>query len=172
MNDIETELFEQELRRQRPAPAPEELLQKLCRIEPKGTVEPKPTTWWSGFAVLLHAPWLRAGMAGVAVLIVGLLLLSLRQPLGENSDMGRASVAVPPQIEATAVLAVPPDEVEIDRRLIASYVAIAELPNQGPVRFRCEEWHDRVTVRDPISGVDIERLTPRYEIVPVSFEVY
>jgi hypothetical protein len=65
-----------------------------------------------------------------------------------------------------------PDEVEIDRQLVALFDAVAQLPSGQPVRFRCREWSDEVVLRDPAGGIVIERRTPRLEVVPVRLEVY
>jgi hypothetical protein len=64
------------------------------------------------------------------------------------------------------------DEVVIDRKLLASFDTVANLPDGEPVRFRCREWVDAVTLRDSGRGVEVEQRTPRLEVVPVSFETY
>ena len=64
------------------------------------------------------------------------------------------------------------DKVEIDRQLVADFDAIARLPSGEPVRFRCQQWMDKVWLRDSAAGLVIERTTPRLEIVPVRFETY
>ena len=64
------------------------------------------------------------------------------------------------------------DKVEIDRQLVAGFDAIARLPSGEPIRFRCQQWMDKVRLRDSGAGLVIERTTPRLEIVPVRFETY
>jgi hypothetical protein len=64
------------------------------------------------------------------------------------------------------------DKVEIDRQLVADFDAVARLPGGEPVRFRCQQWMDKVRLRDTAAGLVIERTTPRLEIVPVRFETY
>ena len=64
------------------------------------------------------------------------------------------------------------DKLEIDRHLIARFDAIGHLPNGQPVRFRCAQWLDNVSVRDSATGLLIERTAPRLEIVPIGFEAY
>ena len=65
-----------------------------------------------------------------------------------------------------------PDEVEIDRQLVALFDTVAQLPSGEPVRFRCRQWSDKVVFRDPARGLVIERRTPRLEVVPVSLETF
>jgi hypothetical protein len=64
------------------------------------------------------------------------------------------------------------DDVQIDRRLVASFDAVARLPDGAPLRVRCREWTDKVMVVDSASGVVIEQTEPRLEVVPVNFEIY
>ncbi|HLH55534.1 MAG TPA: hypothetical protein VKY92_18180 [Verrucomicrobiae bacterium] len=64
------------------------------------------------------------------------------------------------------------DHVEIDRQWITNFDAIANLPDGEPVRFRCEQWMDKVRVRDSSAGLVLERSTPRLEIVPVKLDIY
>jgi hypothetical protein len=80
-----------------------------------------------------------------------------------------------PRGQTFAVFAKPTlktDDVEIDRRLVAAYDAVAQLPGGEPVRFHCREWADNVVLRDQVRGVVIEQRTPRMEIVPVRIETY
>jgi hypothetical protein len=62
--------------------------------------------------------------------------------------------------------------IEFDRRFVASFDAVGQLPDGQPVRFHVREWSDGVVVTDPASGLVIERNTPRLEVVPVSFDTY
>lgn len=80
-----------------------------------------------------------------------------------------------PRGQTFAVFAKPTskaDDVEIDRRLVAAYDAVAQLPDGQPVRFHCREWADNVVLRDPVRGLVIEQRMPRMEIVPVRIETY
>jgi DNA-directed RNA polymerase specialized sigma24 family protein len=74
--------------------------------------------------------------------------------------------------EMAALPVLEADDVEIDRRLITAFEAVATLPTGEPVRFRCSEWSDEVVLRDRARGVVIEQRTPRFEVVPVRFETY
>ena len=62
------------------------------------------------------------------------------------------------------------DKVEIDRQLVADFDAVGKLPSGEPVRFRCQQWMEKVWLRDTAKGVVIEQTTPRLEIVPIRFE--
>jgi hypothetical protein len=64
------------------------------------------------------------------------------------------------------------DNLEIDRQLIADFDAVGQLPNGDPVRFRCQQWLDKVWLRDSVAGLVIERTVPRLEIIPVHMETY
>jgi hypothetical protein len=64
------------------------------------------------------------------------------------------------------------DRVEINRQLLANYDAVGRLPGGEPVRFRCAQWMDKVSVSDSAAGFRIERTIPRLEIVPIGFETY
>lgn len=64
------------------------------------------------------------------------------------------------------------NQVEVDQELVAAFDAIAQLPDGEPVRFRCREWNELVTLHDSARGVVIERQEPRFVIVPIRFETY
>ena len=62
--------------------------------------------------------------------------------------------------------------VQVDHSLLASFDAVAQMPDGEPVRFRCREWQDDLVVHDEANGVFIAQSTPRVEVVPVQFETY
>ena len=64
------------------------------------------------------------------------------------------------------------DNVEIVEQLVATFDAVAHLPDGAPVRFRCSEWFDDVVLRDSSRGILIQHRMPRLEVEPVSFETY
>ncbi len=147
--------FEKELLRHRPAAAPSELMAKLTVARPRSRpvlrhAEPVKSFW------PLLRQWL---IPATAVVVAGVLLWRFYP--GTNSDKRTA--------EAAPVKA---DEVQIDRELVASFDTVARLPGGEPVRFRCREWLDEVTVSDKERGLVIERRMPRLEVVPVRFETY
>jgi hypothetical protein len=64
------------------------------------------------------------------------------------------------------------DHVEIAQELLSSFDTLARLPGGEPVRFRCREWLDQVTLSDKTQGVVLQERTPRVEVVAVGFETY
>ena len=64
------------------------------------------------------------------------------------------------------------DDVQFEQNLVASFDAVAQMPNGDPVRFRCREWSDGMTLRDSSRGIVVEQRTPRLEVTPISFETY
>jgi hypothetical protein len=171
MND--EELFETELKRLKPARAPEELMGRLVAVGLARTnlVETRSGTSRERTLAKAGAPngfgWLRwlvpaTALAG-AVCLVALVL---------SRD---ATHAVKPSKDSVKISAVAPlkaDDVQIDRHLLASFDAVARLPDGAPLRVRCREWADKVVVVDSGNGVVIERTQPRLEVVPVNFEIY
>jgi len=187
MTGRDDELFEAELRKLTPAPPPPELTARLASEMPTGfglrqssgafgprnplpkrqrtgavqdaaapnRALPRPS-WWRLFG------WL-APAAAAAALIAALLLWRPSAPDG-RLHVKPATASLKPAPKA--------DEIEIDRRLVALFDAVAQLPSGEPVRFRCCEWADEVVVRDPARGIVIERRTPRLEVVPLRFETY
>ena len=164
MTGHEPELLEAELRRLKPAQPPEEFLARLVAARP-GLPAPRETRW-SAFSRcgdwwrLLR--WLAPGVAAVAA-FVALWAVRVADP-----TPGRQG----PTVAARAKGMLKADDVLIDRHLVATYDAVAQLPGGEPVRFRCREWADGVVWRDTARGVEIEQRTPRLEIVPVRFETY
>ncbi len=161
MNEQDNEWFEAELRRLKPAPLPDEFQSRLESALPQPPLpeavrqRPRvaPPAWW------LWLRWLApASVAGLVLLLV--------LAHGNRSKLGSSPIAA---AESPPMKA---DQVEIDRKLLASFDAVASLPDGEPVRFRCREWVDAVTLRDSDRGVEITHRTPRLEVVPVSFETY
>jgi hypothetical protein len=159
MNDPAHELFESELRRLAPAQPPAELMARLANVPRNctrpSTVNPQPL--WR-----LLARWLVP--AAAAAVLAATLLGWWAQPKAAHP---RVKAVSPPPKPASK-----PDEIEIDRQLVALFDTVAQLPNGEPVRFRCRQWTDEVTLRDPDHGLVIERRTPRLEVVPVSIETF
>jgi hypothetical protein len=162
MNDHESELFEVQLRRLRPARPPQELLTRLVGAQPVWSalcLAPSPQvrlagTWW------WRLRWLAttAATAGIAVWLAG----RLSRPVDK----------LPIQSGLASQPALGADNVEIDRQLVAAYDAVAKMPNGEPVRFRCREWMDEVVLRDSVRGIVIEQRSPHLEVIPVSFDTY
>jgi hypothetical protein len=64
------------------------------------------------------------------------------------------------------------DDVQIAQDLVSSFDTLAKLPGGEPVRFRCRQWVDKITLSDNTHGLVYEQRTPRVEIIPVGFETY
>lgn len=103
--------------------------------------------------------WLAPATVGVLALAV--LLWQLGR---DNHRPPPASVAAAPAFTA--------DQVEINRQLLDSFEAVANLPDGEPVRLRCQQWVDAVTLRDSVRGVEVVRRMPRLEVVPVGYATY
>jgi hypothetical protein len=167
MKEREDELFEAELGRLKPARLPAELQARLDArpllssqdLEAQAALTPAKTghVHWR-----LWLRWL-APSAGAAVLSLVLLVVISRSRQPRNTPAPPAWASVP-------TLKV--DQVEIDRQLLGSFDAVAEMPDGEPVRFRFQQWMDAVTLRDSVRGVEVVRRSPRIEVVPVSFASY
>ncbi len=160
---LETEQFEAELRRLRPAKPPEEFLARVGRPPELRVLRasrgprawPALGTWWR------RLQWLAP--AAAAIIIAAVLLA--RHQLGDHPNARQSYTGTSkPTIKA--------DQVEIDRELLAAFDAVATLPGGEPVRFRCRQWMDEVVLRDTATGIVIEQSTPRLEVVPIKFETY
>ncbi len=160
MKDREIEPFEAELRSLKPARPPEELIARLAEARPALPTpiqaDHRPWPWWR------IASWIAPATAGVA--LVAALLIGRLNPADNAVKTQPGATPTPPVFQA--------DNVEIDQQLVASFDAVAEMPDGAPVRFRCREWTDQVVLRDSAQGVVIERRVPRLEIEPVRFEVF
>jgi hypothetical protein len=160
----EHELMEVELRRLTPAEPPREFMVRLERLLPAAPASAKPARplisptsfWWQ------LARWLAPVTAGVVLIIAALVWL----PLKPATETGRSN----PKIAAKSALK--PDDVEIDRQLVAAYDAVAQMPDGEPVRFRCQQWMDDVVLRDAARGLRIEQRTPRFEVVALKQDTY
>jgi len=157
----EPELFESELRRLKPARLPGEFESRLRMQPPPSSREFEPQrrlqVWRSRWSSWLR--WLAPGMA----VVVGLLLVGSRLNRDGDPVPSKPAVSVP---------AFKADQVEIDRQLLGSFDAVADMPDGEPVRFRFQQWMEAVTLRDSVRGVEVVQRTPRIQVVPVSFATY
>jgi hypothetical protein len=163
MNEFEPELLETELQRLKPAPPPEEFMER-CADTFAAEVGHQNMTH-----VATHHPaalgrllrWLAPVTAAAAIATLFFIKPSTR------------STKVPaPGLPAQAGEAMKADDVEIIQELVATFDAVAHLPSGEPVRFRCSEWFDDVVLRDSTRGILIQHRVPRLEVEPVSFEIY
>ena len=161
MNDFDPDSFEAELRTLQPAQPDRESLRRIRAGLPGavciGRME-RPATFPLSTARLMR--WLLP--ASLAVAACAALLA--------GHWGGFQKPRQPAPIAATAPLKA--DHVEIDRQWLTDFDAIGTLPSGQPVRFRCEQWMEKVRIRDSSTGLVLERTAPRLEIVPVKLDVY
>ena len=161
MNEREHEVFEAELRRLKPARLPDEFESRLnapTRMPPREfETRQRAQVWRPDWSI-----WLR-WLAPVTALVVALLFV--------HSQLNRGRNSAPPTSAASAPT-LKADLVEIDRQLLGSFDAVANMPDGEPVRFRFLQWMDAITLRDSVRGVEVVQRTPRIEVVPVSFATY
>ncbi len=161
MNEQDLQSFEAELHSWKPAPAPPELVTRVEAALPNpASVQAQAVrrpTW--------HLPEFWRWFAPATALAAIALTFALVQ--WKHTQPGTPVATAQPAATKGGS-----DVVEIDRELVASYDAIAELSSGVPVRFHCQEWEDKFVFRDPLRGISIERRTPRLEVVPVSLEIY
>jgi len=161
MNERENELFEAELGRLKPARLPDEFESRL-NAQPLVPSRQFETRQRSPVWRLNWSLWPRWLVPATAAAVVLLVVVSQLSP-------GRKSA--PPTTEASAPM-LKADQVEIDRQLLGSFDAVANMPDGEPVRFRFQEWMDAVTVRDSVRGVEVVQRIPRIEVVPIRFATY
>lgn len=160
MNERENELFEGELRRLKPAKLGDDLLSRLAsRPAPCRQREVRQRFSADGRGWSQWLRWLAPAT------VSGLVLLFLIIGTDRNGRTKSPKASTPPRpLNA--------DQVEVDRRLLDSFDTVAELPDGEPVRFRCQQWMDAVTLRDSARGVEVVQQVPHIKVVPVSFAVY
>jgi hypothetical protein len=164
MNEFDHEQFEAELKALRPKGASEQTLDGIMtevRASRRIKIMRGPATSASAPASNFFR-WLipATALAVVATVIV----VHHRGDHSEDSEVKHISSAARVPLKA--------DKVEIDRQFVSNFDAVARLPTGEPVRFRCEQWTDKVRLRDSARGLMLERTTPRLEIVPVRYETY
>ncbi len=161
MNKPEQDLFEQELQRLRPAAPPAEVRHRLLAARPVA----RPRRQSHAPALSLASLILRWLIPATAVFVAAVLYWRLqRSQPAEPMLATNHSAELAPAVEA--------DHVQLEEKLLRSFDTVALLPGGEPVRFRCMEWMDELTLRDEQRGVTIEQRSPRVEVVPVRFETY
>jgi hypothetical protein len=162
-DDHDCELFEAEVHRLKPAMPLEDFMARLVEAQPLPLAERKSAHRpMQGDGLRWLFRWL-APIAAAAAVVVALLVWLLPW-LGNKLPIRLATSQSNPVLRA--------DNVEIDRRLVAAFDAVAQMPDGEPMRFRCFEWADEVVLRDSARGIVVEQRAPRLEAVPVSFETY
>jgi hypothetical protein len=161
----EQQEFEAALRRTRPVKLPEELRSRLLAAAPPIKARSAPP--WPALAVLGWLRVLRLALPAAAVVLIAAVVVwrsaSPSKPKAINSTSNSGMVATTP-LKA--------DEVKIDQELVSSFDTIARLPGGEPVRFRCNQWLDEITLSNKAQGLVLQERAPRLEIVTVGFETY
>jgi hypothetical protein len=155
--------LEEELQKLQPAAARQEFNSRLADSLPSSrTPGPSELGWLGGSRALLRLLLRVAVPAFAAVLLVALVIRQAHPPAktGNTPSAGTTGAALKA------------DDVEISQQFVATFDAVACLPDGEPMRFRCSQWIDDVEVRDSARGIVIQRQTPRVEIVPVGFDIY
>ena len=163
MTEHESENFERQLRRTRPARLPASFAARLLAAEPKPSAgvesaPPAPSTADYLRTLRRSLRWL---IPATAMAVAVMLAWQGSQPSAHRS-MG--SGAAPATMKA--------DDVKLDQRLVSSFDAVARLPGGEPVRFRCENWMDQVVLSDKSRGLVVENRKPRIEVVAMGYETY
>ena len=165
MTDPEQQEFEAALRRTRPVKLPEELRSRLLAAAPPKKARSAPP--WPALAVLGWLRVLRLALPAAAVVLIAAVVV------WRNASTSKPGVT--DQKSSTGMIAATPlkaDEVKIDEELVSSFDTVARLPGGEPVRFRCNQWLDEITLSNKAQGLVLQERTPRFEIVTVGFETY
>jgi hypothetical protein len=162
MNEFDPEQFEAELKTLRPASPPPLMLEHLEEKLPfRSRGLARYLLWRSVRREPGHWRWFTAAAGATAAVFLLFVLANDRPVSPDNRPRFTASRS-----------GFKADKVEIDRQLIANFDAVARLPSGEPIRFRCEQWTEKVRLRDSGAGLVLEQTSPRLQIVPVSLEVY
>jgi len=167
VTEHEQEGFEAQLRQVKPGGLPEEL---MVRLRTSVVSSPAATSRNSGQSrpspdFLQILKWLIPATA--AILITAVIWRNQQDVTGRsvsNTPSKGIAAAATPLLKA--------DNVQIGKELVSSFDAVAMLPGGEPVRFRCQQWMNKVVVDDEKQGLLVESRSPRFVVVPVGFETY
>ena len=160
MNDNDP--LEEELRRLRPAAAPEAFQRRLLGVvvgdpgRTRDTVAPadRPLAWLAS----LRLPWMAAWIAVPALALALAAAFLWHRPS-------------PPSPPTTAGFV--PDSITLSQEVLARYDGdIVQRPDGEVVRLICYDRVNRVILKDSRRGSVIEHREPQREIVPVHLDVY
>jgi len=165
VTDREQQEFEAALRGTRPVKLPEELRSRLLAAAPPKKARSAPP--WPALAVLGWLRVLRLALPAAAAVVIATVIV------WRNASPSKSTTTNPQS--RTGMVATTPlkaDEVKIDQELVSSFDTVARLPGGEPVRFRCNQWLDEITLSNKAQGLVLQERTPRLEIVTVGFETY
>jgi len=166
VTDREQQEFEARLRRTRPVKLPEELRSRLLAAAPPTKARSAPP--WPALAVLGWLRVLRLALPAAAAVVIATVIV------WRNASPSKSTATNNPQSRTGMVATAPlkADEVKIDQELVSSFDTVARLPGGEPVRFRCNQLLDEITLSNKAQGLVLQERTPRLEIVTVGFETY
>ena len=162
MTEHEQERFEACLRQLKPGKLPEGLVERIQAEVTSPAPSPITVPRAPGFLQILR--WL---IPATAVILITAVIWHRKE---NSSEQGLPELALQESSSATASLKA--DNVQIGRELVSSFDAVATLPGGEPVRFRCQQWMNKVVVDDEKRGLLVESRMPRVVVVPVGFETY
>lgn len=165
MTDQEQKQFEAALRRTRPVKLPGELRSRLLAAAPPRKARSAPP--WPALAVLGWLRVLRLALPAAAAAALAVVVVwrgGLRSKPNTTNPKDHSAVVATAPLKA--------DDVQIDQELVSSFDTLARLPGGEPVRFRCNQWLDQVTLSNKAQGLVVQERTPRLEILTVGFETY
>jgi membrane-associated protease RseP (regulator of RpoE activity) len=165
VTEREQQEFEATLRRTRPVKLPEELRSRLLAAAPPKKA--RSATPWPALAVLGWLRVLRLALPAAAVVAIAAVVVwrnALTSRKGASDGKSSAAIFAAAPLKA--------DDVKIDQELVSSFDTVARLPGGEPVRFRCNQWLDEITLSNKAQGLVLQERTPRLEIVTVGFETY
>jgi hypothetical protein len=164
MSEFDPEQFDKKLQTLRPAKPSPQLLEQI-RVQLRAQSKPASrSVRLATFQLRWNLAWRWLVPASALAVILAFVLFAQSAARRPETPPQPTTASKQPTLKA--------DKVEIDRQLVADFETISETPGGQPMRFRCEQWLDRVRLRDTAAGLTIERTTPRVEIVPVRFETY
>jgi hypothetical protein len=164
VTDQEQQEFEAALRRTRPVKLPEELRSRLLAAAPPKKARSAPP--WPALAVMGWLRVLRLALPAAAVVLAAALVV------WRNASTSKPTASTKSGAGILADAPLKADEVKIDEELVSSFDTVARLPGGEPVRFRCNQWLDEITLSNKAQGLVLQERTPRLEIVTVGFETY
>jgi hypothetical protein len=162
MNEAEERRMEAALRGIVPAQPPADLMARLAAAKPAPQIRRASGARRASARPAWFPLW-RWLIPATAVVMAGLACWRLNLIPAWHSQPVVAAVTGP-KLKA--------DEVQIDRQLISAFDAVGKLPDGEPVRYHCQEWMDKVELRDTSRGLVVQQSTPRLEVMPVNFETY
>jgi hypothetical protein len=156
--------FEHQLRRLTPSDPPPALMERLARDpgRPVDACDHATTAAGPATALSRWRWWVRWLVPAAATMALAVLYW---KPAPEDAG-------AEPQVATAPGDGWMPEEIEVDRQLVAAFEGVACLPDGIPFRFRCYNWDEELVARDASGRVEVRQRAPRMEIVPTSLAVY